>query len=421
MIVWRRPCAAREPGTDPALLARARARARHAVGAARAAERRGGRRDRSARGSGDDARRALLRRLRRGDGRQPAAPAPAAHRARGGRRRARRRQRATWCADIGPRAVSRTVLLRLARLPDEAVARRARRRGARRERRSRRPSRRSPELDEREVAAARPPRSRAPRSCAPEPPLGFVHPLVRDAVYHELPPGERELQHARAAARAARRGRAAEQVAAHLLAMPRRGEAWVANVLDEAARAALHTRRAGERGRLPHARARGAAAGRAGGRSCCSSSGSPRRSRTGRPRSTTCARPTTCSTTRASARWRPACWRATLLFTGDPDAAAAFARGRPRDLPEDCADERQALEAVELSSAYFSAPSRRTPSGSSRCPTTSSATAPAGGCSPPRGVRADDAGRVPRASRRARPARRGRTARCSRRTTASSG
>ena len=30
-------------------------------------------------------------------------------------------------------------------------------------------------------------------------PLGFVHPLVRDAVYRELPPGERELQHAQVA------------------------------------------------------------------------------------------------------------------------------------------------------------------------------------------------------------------------------
>jgi hypothetical protein len=37
------------------------------------------------------------------------------------------------------------------------------------------------------------------RSCAQilrsEPPLAFVHPLVRDAVYHELSPAERELRH----------------------------------------------------------------------------------------------------------------------------------------------------------------------------------------------------------------------------------
>ena len=41
----------------------------------------------------------------------------------------------------------------------------------------------------------------------PDPPLGFVHPLVRDAVYHELPPAERELEHERAAQAAAGRRR----------------------------------------------------------------------------------------------------------------------------------------------------------------------------------------------------------------------
>ena len=63
-------------------------------------------------------------------------------------------------------------------------------------------------------------RPRAGRDPAPEQPLGFVHPLVRDAVYHELPSGERELGHARAAhcwwRRRARRG-----VATQLLAAPR--------------------------------------------------------------------------------------------------------------------------------------------------------------------------------------------------------
>ena len=57
----------------------------------------------------------------------------------------------------------------------------------------------------------------------PEPPLGFVHPLVRDAVYQELPLGERELQHERAARVLRDAGAPPEQVAAHLLAAPRRG------------------------------------------------------------------------------------------------------------------------------------------------------------------------------------------------------
>src|SRR3954469_24378945 len=74
----------------------------------------------------------------------------------------------------------------------------------------------------------------------PERPVGFVHPLVRDAVYHELPVGERELQHSRAARLLAETGAPAEQVAAHLLAVPARtGEAWVVERLEEAGREAM--------------------------------------------------------------------------------------------------------------------------------------------------------------------------------------
>ncbi|MEA2423373.1 MAG: hypothetical protein QOF55_2472, partial [Thermoleophilaceae bacterium] len=73
----------------------------------------------------------------------------------------------------------------------------------------------------------------------PDRPLGFVHPLVRDAVYHDLPLGERELQHARAARLLAGGGAAPEQVAAHLLAVPRSGEQWVSDLLQEAARGAM--------------------------------------------------------------------------------------------------------------------------------------------------------------------------------------
>ena len=39
-----------------------------------------------------------------------------------------------------------------------------------------------------------------------EPPLGFVHPLVLEAVYREQSPGERQLAHARAAALLQARG-----------------------------------------------------------------------------------------------------------------------------------------------------------------------------------------------------------------------
>ncbi|WP_432992641.1 BTAD domain-containing putative transcriptional regulator [Dactylosporangium sp. CA-233914] len=68
-------------------------------------------------------------------------------------------------------------------------------------------------------------------------PIGFVHPLVRDAVYQDLPPGERQLQHERAARALA--GAAPEQIAAHLLQIPERGEAWVVEVLRAAAGTAM--------------------------------------------------------------------------------------------------------------------------------------------------------------------------------------
>jgi DNA-binding CsgD family transcriptional regulator len=69
-------------------------------------------------------------------------------------------------------------------------------------------------------------------------PLGFVHPLVHHAVYGELAPGERELQHDRAARILRDAGAPVERVAAHLLASPPRGEPWVADLLDAAAQAA---------------------------------------------------------------------------------------------------------------------------------------------------------------------------------------
>jgi predicted ATPase len=95
---------------------------------------------------------------------------------------------------IGPRAISRTVLVRLARLTSEAqaVARAVAVLGdgaglpavatlAR--------------VDDGQVAEATRELARA-EILRPEPPLGFVHPLVRDAIYQDLSVGERELEHA---------------------------------------------------------------------------------------------------------------------------------------------------------------------------------------------------------------------------------
>jgi hypothetical protein len=66
-------------------------------------------------------------------------------------------------------------------------------------------------------------------------PLAFVHPLVADAVYRDLPPGQRQLQHERAATILRDTGAPAEQVAAHLLQVPHRGAQWVVEALRAAA------------------------------------------------------------------------------------------------------------------------------------------------------------------------------------------
>src|SRR5918998_4147138 len=73
----------------------------------------------------------------------------------------------------------------------------------------------------------------------PDPPPGFVHPLVRDAVYQGLPLGERELLHARAADVLRDAGASLDQVAGQLMHTPRRADAEAARLLHEAGLAAL--------------------------------------------------------------------------------------------------------------------------------------------------------------------------------------
>ena len=192
---------------------------------------------------------------------------------------------------IGSRAVSSSVLLRLARLPGEAatVARAVAVLGEGAD---------LPAvagvsgLDEAQVAGTMAALARA-EILRPEPPPGFVHPLVRDAVYQGLPLGERELLHARAAGVLRRTGAALDQIAGQLMHTPRRGDAEVARLLHEAGTAALgrgavdssvgYLRRALEEPPPPMI-ARAAAA-------------RPRRGRGAHPRPagrrSTCARPTT--------------------------------------------------------------------------------------------------------------------------------
>jgi DNA-binding SARP family transcriptional activator/tetratricopeptide (TPR) repeat protein len=69
----------------------------------------------------------------------------------------------------------------------------------------------------------------------PDLPLGFVHPLVEAAVYNDLPLGEREMEHARAADVLREHGGTTEQVAAQLLQVPPRSDRSVVDVLGAAA------------------------------------------------------------------------------------------------------------------------------------------------------------------------------------------
>ena len=251
---------------------------------------------------------------------------------------------------VGPRAVSSTVLLRLSRLSDDAraVARATAVLGE---------SADLPRVaalagrDERAVAAASGELIRA-EIIRPEPPLGFVHPLVRDAVYHELPPAERELEHERAAEMLREAGAASSR--SPRSSCSRRAAAPPGPRSCSSARAA--TRCAAGRRRAPSptcgARSRSRPRPSSASRSC-SSSASPRRSRPGPPRRSTCRRPTTPSPTRRPAPTVAAVLSRVRLFMGDADGAARIAGDAAAAVAPVAPDTARALEAVELMSFFF--------------------------------------------------------------------
>ena len=160
---------------------------------------------------------------------------------------------------IGSRAIASAVVLRLARLPEDAAAV------------ARAVAVLGDGADLRRVAAlAGTGEERTGTAAAvlsraeilrPETPLAFVHPLVRDAVYRDIPAGERELRPRARRARAARGGRADRpgrrppaQRAAARRGVDRRRAARGGQRRDA-------PRRGRERDRAPAARAGGAAAG----------------------------------------------------------------------------------------------------------------------------------------------------------------
>ena len=102
---------------------------------------------------------------------------------------------------------------------------------------------------------------------APGRPLRFVHPLVRGAVYAELPGAAKTSAHRRAAELLEGRGAEPERIAVHLLATDPAEDPTVVEALSAAARRALDRRGAGDRDRLPAPRACRATGGRRAPRS----------------------------------------------------------------------------------------------------------------------------------------------------------
>jgi DNA-binding CsgD family transcriptional regulator/Tfp pilus assembly protein PilF len=139
--------------------------------------------------------------------------------------------------ELGPRAASRAVLLRVSRLSPAAgkVAHAA----AILDEGFDVPTLATLAGVEDDVAATATGELAQAEVLRPSQPLGFVHPLIRAALYQEVPPGERELAHALAARLLFDAGAPDERVASHLLAVPPRNDEWTFRTLRNAARNAM--------------------------------------------------------------------------------------------------------------------------------------------------------------------------------------
>ncbi len=251
---------------------------------------------------------------------------------------------------IGPRAVSRTVLLRLARLPQGAVAL-ARAVAILGEQPGLPAAAALAGIDELQAAEAAGTLAAADILRAEEP-LGFVHPLVRDAVYGELPATQRGLEHARAARLLADLGAGADQVAAQLLAAPPRGDTWVVERLREAARVAL-VRGAPEGAVTVLKRAMAEPPSAEQRPDVLLEVGNAAQYVEG-PSAVPYLREAYEHLTDPAARGEAAIRLARLLlFVGDPMEGSTLAARAAAELPPELDDLRLELEAVELIGAFF--------------------------------------------------------------------
>lgn len=254
--------------------------------------------------------------------------------------------------DLGPRALSRAVLVRLARLPGDAaqLARAAAVLGYEAE---------LPLVAEaaglkEDAAAAAASALVAAEIIGDQRRIDFMHPLVGAAIYEDIPTHERSAAHEQAARLLRERGRPPGEVAVHLTLAPPRGEEWVCDVLERAARASL---RAGSPasavGYLTRALAEPPPAGRRAqllvdlGRAEVLING---------PAATGHLREGLELTDDARDRGPVALALArALLFTGRADESVGLIRRTRAELRPEDEDLRRALEALELMAPLFGA------------------------------------------------------------------
>ena len=141
---------------------------------------------------------------------------------------------------IPPSSVARSVLVRLGRLPMAHAADLARAAAVLGDGATLRQAAAMAEIDVEAAADALDALTGAELFRAGEP-LQFVHPLVRAAVYSDIPAARRALRHGRAAELLSDDHAPAEHVALHLLHAPRAAAAETVRILREAARRAVAT------------------------------------------------------------------------------------------------------------------------------------------------------------------------------------
>jgi DNA-binding CsgD family transcriptional regulator len=141
-------------------------------------------------------------------------------------------------SELAPDSVLRSVLARLARLPSSATSL-ARAVAVLGDGAELRHAAALADLDVAEAARAADALAAA-EILAPGQPLGYLHPLLRSAVYADAPPLERGMLH-RTAAQILADDVAPERVATHLLAAPATSDPWAVDILRAAARQARAT------------------------------------------------------------------------------------------------------------------------------------------------------------------------------------